>query len=117
MACCCIQCEEVEQREPVMCEQASCFLPLLSAALQSGQTQGLDAANWAEMRQSLLGISRESVRKKVSSIETARLIFLLKDPLFAHLRTVIADDARTLAEQTTAVGALFDKLGLFMIEV
>lgn len=103
--------------ETTIREQASRFLPLLCTTLQNGQTQDIDGDNWTDVRQLLAEISQERVRQGFSPTETASFIFSLKEPLFAHLRTVIVDDALELTEQTMAVGALFDKLGLFTTEV
>lgn len=103
--------------ETVIREQASRFLPALAATLRNGQTRDIEAANWADARQLLAEISQERVRQGFSPIETASFIFSLKEPLFAHLRAAIGNNTEQLVEQTVAVGELFDKLGLFTIEV
>lgn len=103
--------------EAVIREQASRFLPALATTLQTGQSRDIEAGNWTGVRQLLTEISQERVRQGFSPIETASFIFSLKEPLFAHLRATIVNNAGELAEQTVIVGELFDKLGLFTIEV
>lgn len=103
--------------EEAIRQQAGRFLPLLAETTKSGQIEDIEAANWSEARQLLTEICQARVRQGFSSIETAMFMFSLKEPLFGHLRTVLGKDARKLAEQTMATSALFDKLGLFTIEV
>lgn len=98
-------------------QQASRFLPLLAETIKTGQIQDIEAANWTDTLQLLTEISQARVRQGFSPIETAMFIFSLKEPLFAHLRTALANDARELAEQTAVTSTLFDKLGLFTIQV
>lgn len=98
-------------------QQASRFLPLLAETIMTGQIQDIEAANWTDTLQLLSEISQARVRQGFSSIETAMFVFSLKEPLFAHLRTALANDAHELAEQTAVTSTLFDKLGLFTIQV
>lgn len=97
--------------------QAANFLPLLADTLRNGQTTDVDAVDWTEVRQLLTEISQARVRQGFGPIETANFIFALKEPLFDHLGTALADDPQALAKQTMATSALFDKLGLFTVEV
>lgn len=103
--------------EEAIRQQATRFLPLLAETTKNGQLQDIEAANWTEARQLLTEISQARVRQGFSSIETAMFIFSLKEPLFGHLRTALGNDPRDLAEQIVTTSALFDKLGLFTIEV
>jgi len=98
-------------------EQAGRFIPLLAKAVEKGQTESIDTAAWDEVRQLLSDISQSRVRQGFSSIETAQFIFSLKDPLFVYLRTALAGDPQTLVDETASTGSLFDRLGLFTIEV
>lgn len=98
-------------------QQATQFIPLLAKALNSESSQNIEAAAWDDARNMLDEISQARVRQGFSSIETANFIFSLKEPLFALLRTELEDQPRVLAEETSVTSALFDKLGLFTIEV
>ncbi len=100
-----------------MKRQASQFLKALSQATNQGQTADINTPEYLEVRQLLAEVSDARVRQGFSPIETANFVFSLKQPLFAHLRTEFAADPIALAEQTWAVSALFDHLGLFTIEV
>jgi rsbT co-antagonist protein RsbR len=44
-------------------------------------------------------------------------VFSLKEPLFARLRSELANDPATLAELTWTISSLFDALGLYTTEV
>ncbi len=98
-------------------QQASRFLPLLVHAIERGATTDIEAAAWDDTRHMLTEISQARVRQGFSSIETASFIFSLKDPLFTYLRTELAADPLLLIEETAATSSLFDRLGLFTIEV
>ena len=98
-------------------QQATRFLPLLVQALERGASTDIEGAAWDDTRHMLTEISQARVRQGFSSIETASFIFALKDPLFAYLRTALADNPIQLVEETATTSALFDRLGLFTIEV
>ncbi|CUI05233.1 RsbR, positive regulator of sigma-B [Janthinobacterium sp. CG23_2] len=98
-------------------QQATRFLPMLVQALERGATNDIESAAWDDTRHMLTEISQARVRQGFSSIETASFIFALKEPLFAYLRTALADNPIQLVEETTSTSALFDRLGLFTIEV
>ena len=98
-------------------QQAKRFLPLLVQAIERGATTDIEAAPWDDTRHMLTEISQARVRQGFSSIETASFIFSLKDPLFTYLRAELANDPLLLIEETAATSSLFDRLGLFTIEV
>jgi rsbT co-antagonist protein RsbR len=98
-------------------QQAARFLPLLVQAIERGATSDIEAAAWDDTRHMLTEISQARVRQGFSSIETASFIFLLKDPLFTYLRAELASDPLLLIEETAATSSLFDRLGLFTVEV
>ena len=98
-------------------QQATRFLPMLVQALERGATNDIEGAAWDDTRHMLTEISQARVRQGFSSIETASFIFALKEPLFAYLRTALADNPIQLVEETASTSALFDRLGLFTIEV
>ncbi len=98
-------------------QQAARFLPMLVQAIGKGGTGDIETAAWDDVRHMLAEISQARVRQGFSSIETASFIFALKDPLFNYLRTALVHDPMLLIEETAATSSLFDRLGLFTIEV
>ena len=98
-------------------QQAARFLPMLVQAIERGATMDIEGAAWDDTRHMLTEISQARVRQGFSSIETASFIFALKDPLFTYLRTALVNDPMLLIEETAATSSLFDRLGLFTIEV
>ena len=98
-------------------QQAARFLQLLVQAIERGATTDIEAAPWDDTRHILTEISQARVRQGFSSIETASFIFSLKDPLFSYLRAELANDPGLLIEETAATSSLFDRLGLFTVEV
>jgi rsbT co-antagonist protein RsbR len=98
-------------------QQAARFLPLLVQAIERGATNDIEAAPWDDTRHMLTEISQARVRQGFSSIETASFIFSLKDPLFNYLRAELVSDPLLLIEETAATSSLFDRLGLFTVEV
>jgi rsbT co-antagonist protein RsbR len=96
---------------------ASQFLNLLAKATGQGKSDDINTPEFLEVRQLLTEISAARVRQGFSPIETANFVFSLKQPLFAHLRRELAPDPALLAEETWTVSSLFDRLGLFTIEV
>ncbi len=97
-------------------DQGRAFLPILAHAAAKGNSYDIDTPNWGTVRQHLSDISQTRARQGFSPIETATFVFSLKEPLFALLRRRLEGDPAGLVDETTATGALFDKLGLFTIE-
>lgn len=98
-------------------QQATRFLPMLVGAINNSKSNDIEGAAWDDTRHMLTEISQARVRQGFSSIETASFIFALKDPLFAYLRKELADNPALLIEETAGTSALFDRLGLFTVEV
>ena len=99
-------------------QQAARFLPMVVQALEKGSGNiDIEAGAWDEVRHALTEISQARVRQGFSSIETASFIFSLKDPLFQYLRTALVDNPMLLIDETAATSSLFDRLGLFTVEV
>jgi len=103
--------------ENELSQQASQFLPLLVKAIEGGSTDSIDGANWDDVRHLLTEFSAARVRQGFSPIETASFVFSLKEPIFAYLRVAMASEPLRLIEETAATSSLFDRLGLFTIEV
>ncbi len=99
-------------------QQGARFLPMVVQALEKGGGNiDIESAAWDEVRHALTEISQARVRQGFSSIETASFIFSLKDPLFQYLRTALAENPMLLSDETAATSSLFDRLGLFTVEV
>lgn len=103
--------------EAEMRQQAAQLLPLLKKSIEAGGTADIEGRAWDDTRHLLTEISQSRVRQGFSPIETATFVFSLKNPLFAYLRTALAADPAALVEETTETSSLFDRLGLFTIEV
>jgi rsbT co-antagonist protein RsbR len=98
-------------------QQASGFMHHLAKATDIGRSTDIHAPEWSEVRGMLEDFSQTRVRQGFSPSETAGFVFALKEPLFALLRTALADDPAVLAEEIQATSALLDELGLFSMEV
>jgi rsbT co-antagonist protein RsbR len=97
-------------------EQGRAFLPMLATATARGKSVDIDTPGWVSVRQHLSEMSQTRARQGFSPIETATFVFALKEPLFALLRRHLEGDPAALVDETTATGALFDRLGLFTVE-
>lgn len=97
--------------------QAEQFLPLLAATLEQTNSIDIDEPGWTELRQLLAEVSQLRVRQGFTPIETANFVFALKEPLFDHLRKTLGDNPVQVGEEIATTSTLFDKLGLYTIEV
>ena len=95
-------------------DQTREFLHLLSQASRHGMPD-VESEDAAPLRRFLETLSRSRAAQGANSSETASFIFSLKKSIFAALRTALADDPRSLAEETWAVSELLDRLGLFTV--
>ncbi len=100
--------------------QAQCqeFIALLSAAVDSGNLENIEAEPWRPVKDFLAGVSRTRGRQGFSPSETATFVMSFKEPLFANLRRTFegAGDGQLLTDVWEA-SRLLDKLGLFTTEV
>lgn len=103
--------------EAEMRQQSARFLPLLAKSIENDSTANIESGAWEETRSLLNDISQSRARQGFSPIETANFVFSLKTPLFAHLRTALADDPQALVDETAKTSVLFDDLGLYTIEI
>ena len=102
--------------EDALRDESRSFLAAFTEALQHGAA-GTDGKEWNEVRGLLERLSRSRAQKGFSPSETATFVFSLKEPLFSKLREQYAGDPATLAEETWAISALLDKLGLQITEI
>lgn len=97
--------------------QAEQFLQVLIKTLETGAGNDTDGADWADMRHLLGEVSRTRALQGFSSLDTATFVFALKEPLYDHFRTAMAEQPAQLALEIASTSSLFDKLGLYTIEV
>jgi rsbT co-antagonist protein RsbR len=98
-------------------QQATQFLPLLAETLKRTSDIKIEGEAWADVRQLLSDISQTRARQGFTPIETANFVFSLKEPLFTYLRTALSNDPQELSDETMRTSILFDRLGLFTVEV
>ena len=96
--------------------QADEFLNLVSDAADSDSQLDTDTPVWAPVRAFLADLSRTRAQRGFSPSETAVFVFALKRPLFAMLRSELADDAAQLGEEIWHATELLDQLGLVTME-
>ncbi|HZG20959.1 MAG TPA: STAS domain-containing protein [Herbaspirillum sp.] len=97
--------------------QAEQFLSLLARTLSSGAGSDTDGGDWADVRHLLGEVSRTRALQGFSSLDTASFVFALKEPIYDHLRSALGGEPALLAREIAATSSLFDKLGLYTIEV
>lgn len=103
--------------EAEMRNQFAQFASQLVKALRSSERIDFASAPWHDVRAFLADISAQRARQGFTPNETAMFVFSFKQPLFARLRGILADDPLTLANLTWTTSSLFDELGLHTIEV
>jgi rsbT co-antagonist protein RsbR len=97
-------------------EQASQFLDLFQAAVQTQQLHDIYGQEWADVGAFLNDLSKRRVLAGFSSDETATFIFSLKRAIFEALKQAYAGDAEGLADATWQATVLIDKLGLHTVK-
>lgn len=95
--------------------QADEFLRVLGHSVRSGQTDGIEGAEWADTRTFLENLSKQRAHAGFSADETATFIFSLKRPLFEKFREAL-QDPRQFAEEVWAITVLLDALGLHTVK-
>ena len=96
--------------------QARSFVPQLADAVQADGGGGLDGPAWANIRDSLRGLSASRARQGSTPTETATFIFSLKQPLFSRLQEEYRGDADGLARELWTATLMLDRLGLLTTE-
>ena len=92
------------------------FLDQLHRGVTGGQTDDINGAGWAPMRELLEDFSRSRATQGFSPSETAIFVFSLKEPLFEMLRRELGADAEQIGRETWTITRLMDALGLYTIE-
>ncbi|HEX6881499.1 MAG TPA: STAS domain-containing protein [Terriglobales bacterium] len=96
--------------------EAKEFVSLLAAALESGNTENVNSAAYAEVREMLGNLSRSRAANGFCPSETASCVFSFKKPFIARLQSEVKD-TQELLKLTWSFNELLDKLGLYTIEV
>jgi rsbT co-antagonist protein RsbR len=97
--------------------QCDDFLGAFVAALRDDSAGDIDSRGWSGMRVVLDDVSSSRAKAGSTSSETATFVFSVKQPIFAVLRTGLADQPAVLAAAFWALSTLLDKLGLYTVEV
>jgi rsbT co-antagonist protein RsbR len=98
-------------------QQSADFLRMLRSAAQNHAFDDIMARDWDEARRMLEDLSRSRARLGFSPSQTATFVFSLKEPLFAHIRRELGNNATALADVTASLNNVLDKLGLYTTEV
>jgi rsbT co-antagonist protein RsbR len=106
-----------KRAETELQQQAKQFLSQLSFTLSNSAEANIDAPAWSELRQLLADLSQGRARQGSSPIETALFVFSLKEPLFELLRQDVNGNSEQVTTAIAATSTLFDRLGLYTIEV
>lgn len=102
-------------RESELQAQASEFLSILTAAVQSGSID-VESDSFTPLRQMLAAISRTRAQQGFNPRDTALFVFALKRPLFDRLKDKLSADTNALASETWTTTLLLDNLGLYTVE-
>jgi rsbT co-antagonist protein RsbR len=104
--------------DPELQSQCQEFIALLSAGVDSGNLEDIEAEPWRPVTDFLAGVSRSRSRQGFSPSETAMFVMSFKEPLFANLRrTFEGTEGNQLLADVWEASRLLDKLGLFTTEV
>jgi rsbT co-antagonist protein RsbR len=93
------------------------LLTAMRESLRSGDVENIQGTEWKRVRDFLVDLSRQRAERGFTPSETATFVLSLKQPLFARLRKLYANDAQALAEEIWATTQLVDRLGLFTTDV
>ncbi|HEY9681454.1 MAG TPA: STAS domain-containing protein [Oculatellaceae cyanobacterium] len=92
------------------------FLKLFQAALKSGDLENLKTHEWETVQRMLSELSASRAIQGSSPSQTAKFIFSLKQPLFDRLNAELKSTPLDLAQVTSTISTLIDKLGLYTTE-
>src|SRR5947209_10670780 len=98
------------RRDAALAGVAREFLSALRNSAQKGELSDTTGQQWASTRSLLEQFTRDRAVQGFTPAETATFVFSFKEPLFARLRTELADDAEALAAETWTANLLLDKL-------
>ena len=104
-------------KENELREQSRELLGLLQSAVQKGDLESIEGAEWTALREFLARVSRSRVSQGFSVSANATFVFSLKQPVFARLRAALGKDAEALGAEMWLTTTLLDRLGLYMLEV
>lgn len=93
------------------------FISEVRRAAADGSINDISAPEWRGVREVLEDVSQRRALAAFSPSETAAFVFSLKEPLFDLLRRELGGDAAALGRECWIATRLFDRLGLFMIEL
>jgi rsbT co-antagonist protein RsbR len=97
-------------------EQSADFVRLLQKGIESGDMRSLGSAEWSEMRDLLMAVSRARGLQGMTPSETAIFVFSFKKPFFTRIKKELENNPETLADEMWAATELIDQLGLYTTE-
>jgi rsbT co-antagonist protein RsbR len=98
-------------------EQSREFLMAFRSALERSSGDSVTGPEWADVRALLQRFTDVRVTQGFTPSEVATFVFSIKQPLFAIIRSVFANDPARLAEMTWQVSTVLDRLGLYITEI
>jgi rsbT co-antagonist protein RsbR len=98
-------------------EQSRQFLRLVRDAAMMAGTDDVHGPAWQGVRDMLADLSTARAQLGFTPSETATFVFSLKEPLFELLRLRLGASAQVVADETWTTSTLFDRLGLYTVEV
>ena len=103
--------------EDELTAQSRRFLAELKKGAETGLPDDINTPAWASAREVLEEVSKSRASAAFSPAETVMFIFSLKEPMFDLIRRELAGDADKLGKELWSATLLFDRLGLYMIEL
>ncbi|HEX3745960.1 MAG TPA: STAS domain-containing protein [Bryobacteraceae bacterium] len=97
-------------------EQSRHVVAAVAEAAQTGNLENIHAPEWRPVLETLSEVSSARALAGASTSETATFLFSLKQPVLELLQHELSDP-RQLTDAVWATTLLFDKLGLYTIEV
>lgn len=104
-------------KERELRDDSRTFLKTLRHSLELNPSGDFRSSEWSGVRDFLADLSRNRAALGFSPSETAVFVFSLKQPLFSQLQKVYESDTAGLLTDVWRITTLFDKLGLFTVEV
>ncbi|MBX9599760.1 MAG: STAS domain-containing protein [Bryobacteraceae bacterium] len=98
-------------------ETSRSFLHGFGKALAATRELDLSSSGWADLRQTLEQIAITRATRGFGPLETAMLIFSLKQPVFEAIRRSLSSKPEELASEIWNATEILDRLGLFVTEV
>jgi len=104
-------------QEAQLQDESQRFLALLSQAIQQGIEFDTRSAQWAEVREFLIELSRSRAAQGFTPSQVATFVFSLKQALFKHVTESLKNNPAEIAGALWDATLVLDALGLYTTEV